>query len=342
VAGAAPTVNQTVVAVDADACDHTGNRITWPAHPDDWGDSETGDRVYRVRRSADGINFNPIGDNIAYGTTSYVDTAASPDQEYSYQVRYKNGCDLSADSATDTATDVDGDAPVTGFNATASDPDTCDDGGVVVTWPQDGAFWGDSDSGTRTYEIVRGSTTIHTGIAYGTTTYTDTTGDNGVSYTYRVRMVNGCGLSGLSGISSSIADLPAAPTISSTNNTATDIDDCDSTGVLVTWSANPGGGWGDDGSGARTYEVHRDGVALQTLIAFGNTEFTDATGTAGTEYTYTVRYVNCGGQYAETTGVAATDHQGAAPTLTANSSAVDTDTCIDGGITISWPADPGD
>jgi hypothetical protein len=337
--GAAPTVSQTVAGADADACSHTGNRVTWPADPDDWGDGGTGDRVYRVRRSIDGVNFNPIGDNIAYGTISYLDAAANPDQQYHYQVRYKNGCDLTTDSATDTATDLDGEAPVTGFNAAATDPDTCDDGGVAITWPQDGAFWGDGDSGTRSYEIVRGGTTIHTGIPYGTITYTDTTGVDGVPYTYRVRMVNGCGLSGLSGISDSAADLPAAPAISGVNNTAADTDSCAATGVLVTWSADPGGGWGDDGGSARTYDVLRDGIAIQTGITYGTTAFTDTNGTAGTDYLYTVRYVNCGGQYAETAGVAAADLQGAVPTLTANSSAIDTDNCIDGGITVSWPAD---
>lgn len=341
-AGATPTVSQTVTAVDADTCDHTGNSISWPADPDDWNDGGTGDRLYRVRRSTDGVTFNPIGSNLTYGTTSFVDTNAVADQQYHYQVRYKNGCDLSTDSGTDTATDVDGDDPVTGFNATASDPDTCDDAGVAITWPQDGALWGDGDSGTRSYEIVRGSTTIHTGIAYGTTTFTDTTGENGTAYTYRVRMVNGCDLSGLSGISSSVADLPAAPSITGTNNTAADIDECDVTGVLITWNADPGDGWGDDGGSTRTYQVFRDGVVLQAGISHGTTELTDTTGTAGTDYLYTVRYVNCGGQYAETAGATAADHQGAAPTVTANSEAVDTDNCIDGGITLTWPADPED
>jgi hypothetical protein len=339
-AGAAPTVSQTVSGADADACVHTGNRVTWPADPDDWGDGGTGDRVYRVRRSIDGVNFNPIGDNIAYGTTSYLDAGANPDQQYHYQVRYKNGCNLATDSATDTATDVDGEAPVTGFNAAASDPDTCDDGGVNVTWPQDAAFWGDGDSGTRTYEIERSGTIIGTGIPYGTTTYTDISGVNGTPYTYRVRMVNGCGLSALSGLSGSAADLPAAPSITVTNNTATDVDACATTGVIVTWSADPDGGWGDDGSGARTYDVLRDGIAVQTGIAYGTTEFTDTTGTLGTGYVYTVRYVNCGALHSETTGVAAADINGT-PATPASPVVTDASACAQDGVWINWAPSSG-
>lgn len=340
--GATPTVNQAATAADDDACTHSGNLVTWPANASNWGDGGTGDRYYRLRRSADGVTFNPIGSDISYGTTSFVDATATGDQQYHYQVRYTNGCDLVADSASDTATDLEGETPVTGFNASASDPDTCDDGGVVVTWPQDGAHWGDHDSGTRTYEVLRGGTTIQTGIAYGTTTYTDTGADNGVLAAYRVRMVNGCGLSAESGVSDSVADLPATPVIQGAAATATDLDPCDGSGVQVTWSADPGGGWGDDGGSTRSYSVLRDGAVIQSGIAYGTTEFTDTTAPVGTDSEYSVRYVNCGGEAAETAGVTAADHAASQPTIDTNNTAQDTDTCTDEGVTVTWPADPAD
>jgi hypothetical protein len=86
-------------------------------------------------------------------------------------------------------------APVMTGNNSAADPDTCADGGVAVSWPQDPDSWGDGGSGTRTYTVLRDAVPIQAGIAYATTTCTDAAGVNNTTYTYTVKYNNGCGAS---------------------------------------------------------------------------------------------------------------------------------------------------
>jgi hypothetical protein len=85
-------------------------------------------------------------------------------------------------------------APSSLTNNAAADADPCADTGVNVTWAQDAGNWGDSGSGTRTYDVLRNGVAIASGLSYGTTSLTDTTGTNGTAYTYSVRYNNGCGL----------------------------------------------------------------------------------------------------------------------------------------------------
>lgn len=334
--GSGPTVSQTVTAEDADDCVISGNSITWPADPDDWGDNDEGDRFYRVRRSTDGINFNPIGSNIPYPATGWVDPNTTADQTYYYQVRYKNGCELDGDSAADTATDIEGEAP-TGFASGAEDPDTCNDGGVTISWQQDADSWGDHGPDTRTYDVLRDGTPVQSDIAYGTTSFVDTTGDNGTAYTYTVRYNNSCGYSGAT-TGDSGNDRPFQPDEPINNNTASDVDGCAATGVLVTWDADVDGNWGD-GGGLHTYSVLRDGVPVASDLTFGTTSFTDTTGDANTPYLYTVRYVNCGDLYFETAGVTMTDV--AAPGAPANPAVVDASACDQDGVWIAWAPSAG-
>jgi len=84
--------------------------------------------------------------------------------------------------------------PPSGFsNNTASDLDACQDTGVSITW-QNPSDWGDT-SGTRTHDVLRDGNVIASGLSAATTSYTDNTGQNGVTYTYTVRHNNGCGSS---------------------------------------------------------------------------------------------------------------------------------------------------
>ncbi len=309
--GTQPGGTGTAVAADAAFCSHSGNRVTWAADPGSWGDNDEGERFYRVQRSTDGETFNPIGSNIAYPATTWVDAGANPDQTYYYRVRYKNGCDLYGDSGSDTATDAAGGvAPTITVNSDANDGDRCVDAGILVTWGQDPDTWGDGDEGTRTYDVLRDGSPLSaaTGLTYGTTSFTDTTGANGTSYLYQVRYTNGCAIAAATPGDTG-NDRPTAPQLPAGNSTATDVDDFDLTGVHVTWDSDPDGTWGDgSGMASHTYEVLRDGTPLQSDIAYGTTELTDTTGEPGVEYLYTVRYWNCGGLYAETAGATAADN----------------------------------
>jgi N-acetylneuraminic acid mutarotase len=95
------------------------------------------------------------------------------------------------------AADFTGTVP-SGLTAiTATEVNGCSDAGVMITWAADPIDWGDHNSGTRAYDVLRDGTAIATGIAYGTTTYTDTTGTNGTTYFYTIRYNNGCSLSAI-------------------------------------------------------------------------------------------------------------------------------------------------
>jgi PKD repeat protein len=79
-------------------------------------------------------------------------------------------------------------------NNTAADLDPCADTGVEITWAADPSDWGDTE-GTRTYDVLRNGVAIQSGIPYGTTSFTDNTAANNLSFTYSVRYNNGCGSS---------------------------------------------------------------------------------------------------------------------------------------------------
>ncbi len=89
------------------------------------------------------------------------------------------------------------------------------------------------------------------------------------------------------------------------NNTAVDADPCADTGVLVSWS-DPAD-WGDGGSGTRTFDVLRDGSAIQAGLSSSTHEHTDTTGTNGVTYAYSVRANNGCGMSASTSGASAAD-----------------------------------
>jgi hypothetical protein len=149
-----------------------------------------------------------------------------------------------------------------GFSTiTAADTDVCLDTGVLITWAADPALWRDFDTGTRTYEVLRDGVAIATGLAYGTTTYTDTTGTPGKTYEYAVRYINGCVLSADTAGVSAAEVIGTPPSGLQAAVTAEDLDTCTETGVRITWPQDPIS-WGDSGSGIRTYDVLRNGTAI--------------------------------------------------------------------------------
>ncbi|MBN2384400.1 hypothetical protein JXQ70_16095, partial [bacterium] len=143
-----------------------------------------------------------------------------------------------------TSTPCDGTCPTcdppTGLtNNTAVDLNgECVDQGVQVSWTADPSDWMDGSSGTRTYAVLRGGSIIQSGITYGTTTWTDTTGVNGTTYLYQVRYINGCGgYADTTGASAAdYYNQPGAPVITAVN----DLDACASTGVSIVFTAGSG------------------------------------------------------------------------------------------------------
>jgi hypothetical protein len=161
-------------------------------------------------------------------------------------------------------------------NSVAADVAPCASTGVAVNWTADAADWGDS-SGTRTYDVLRDGTPLAagTGLAYGTTTFTDTTAVVGTSYLYTVRYNNGCGLRAATAGNSAADqnDTPAAPTgISATPG-------C--TGNSIAWTDSPG---------ATSHDVLRGTTCGTVATTFSGvtSPYNDTAAVAGTTYNYWV------------------------------------------------------
>jgi hypothetical protein len=157
-----------------------------------------------------------VGTGVSWTTTNTVTATATSGQ--TIQFRWRLGGDSTGNGATYGGLGVDNvtltnlkqtliceptrnttlTAPTGLTNNAAVDLDLCLDSDVLITWVQDPSNWNDgccSLSPVRTYDVLRNGVAIATGLAYGTTSYTDTTGTNGVSYSYTVRYNNGCGSS---------------------------------------------------------------------------------------------------------------------------------------------------
>jgi hypothetical protein len=116
-------------AGDVYECSDTGVRVGWRKDPGDWGDGGSGSRAYAVLR--DGI---PIQNGIPYGTVSYTDTTGVNWTNYTYSVRYINGCWMHAATAGVSSADEVDDPPSAPAISGATDVDPCTLNGVAVTF----------------------------------------------------------------------------------------------------------------------------------------------------------------------------------------------------------------
>jgi hypothetical protein len=194
-------------------------------------------------------------------------------------------------------------------NNSAADADACGDSGVSVGWT-DPTYWGTGGSGAGTFDVLRNGTPIATGLSGTTHSYVDTTGDNGVSYLYQVRASNLCSLSVTTTGVSAVDNAGTTPS-GLANNTAADTGGCADNGVTVYWTAPSG--WNDNGFGARTFDVLRDGTPIATGLSSSTVSYMDTTGANGVSYNYQVKANNGCGLSAYTAGALATDTVGAAP-----------------------------
>ena len=237
-------------------------------------------------------------------------------------VRFSNIMAAVCDAQTDSCGGCANPSGLT--NNTAADLDPCADTGVRVTWSQDPTSWGDSGSGTRTYDVLRNGSPIASGLAYGTTSYTDTTGVNGTSYTYTVRYNNGCGSNATtSGVSAADNTTPAAPSAPGVS----DVDACALSGVQITWGAV---------SGATAYDLYVDAT---TIVSGVTSPYTYSPGNSSS-HTYQVRARNASCTGSWSTGTAGTDGN-ATPAAPGAPSVSDVSACALSGVQISWGAVSG-
>jgi len=195
-----PTFGGVSSVTDVNAC-NAGIQVTWPT-PTSWGQGATSGTfdVRRYTTSGCSGSYTTVATGLSATTTTYTDTTATAGTTYYYQVVAINNCTPPMSSTGTTScssgiVDNVGTAPSGLTNNTAADVNACTDSGVQITWSANPTNWGDNGYGTRTYSVLRDGSPIASNIAYGTTTYTDTTGTNGVTYTYTVRYTNGCSLS---------------------------------------------------------------------------------------------------------------------------------------------------
>jgi len=219
-------------------------------------------------------SYNIIRGNTIVGTStnaSFVDSALTNGQTYSYTIQAVHGKRTSPQSAAATATPV-GAIPVipTNFSATA--------GNATVT-----LNWTISLDATG-YRLYRDGVLIASPV---TNTYTDAGLTNGQTYLYTIAAFSTGGSSPQSAAISAkpVAAAPGMPTgVAATPGDAR---------VVLTWNAV---------TGATSYQVYRNGVLAGTTLAAA---FTDTGLVNGNSYSYTVVAVNSGGSSAASAAVSA-------------------------------------
>lgn len=222
-------------------------------------------------------------------------------------------------------------SPSGALNNSAEEPSICEDSGVLVEWtaPTD---WGDSGTGTRTYDILRNGATVASGFPETTLSYTDAGGENGVPYLYQVRMNNGWRVSSTTPGVFAVDNGSTGP--NQFNISASDMSPCVYNGVLIEWSAPSN--WADGGTGTRSFDILRNGAVISTGLPGSAISWTDMTGTGGTTYSYQVRANNGCGYSTTTTGSSAADNAGSNPVIPENSA--EDAGCSDSGVLVEWSA----
>jgi len=287
--------------------------IAWVAVP--------GATSYNVYRStSQGSMGTKVG---ASSTTSYVDSSASNDTTYFYEVTADNAAGegpVSAQSTGATPTvPVTAPAAPTGLTAASGNAQ------VSVTWT--------AISGASSYNVYRSTSQGSQGTKVGsssTAAYTDTTAINGTSYYYSIAAVNAAGEGSISAQSSAV--MPAAPVVvpaapAGFSATAGDAR------ATVTWTAI---------SGATSYNIYRStsqGSQGSKIGSSSTASYTDATAANGTTYYYAVTALNAAGE-----GAVSAQSSGITPTPAATVPAAPTGVNASAGnalVTVSWTAANG-
>ena len=157
------------------------------------------------------LSVDPVDDCTFWYTTEYQATTASVSWKTRIGSFKFSNCGSGGGCTPPSVTS----------NNTAADKDACASTGVLVTWPADPANWNDGGTGTRTYDVLRDGTAIASGLASGTTSYTDIPG-NTATHTYVIRYNNGCG-SSTTTAGATAADANNSQSIIQTSNQSTSL-----------------------------------------------------------------------------------------------------------------------
>ena len=238
-----------------DGADTNKVRVSWNA-----SSSATSYNVYRATSATDTRSL--LGSPTA---TSFVDSTATPGVTYFYWVKACRGVNCSADSTYDTGW-RNLSFPT---NLLAGDGTYLDR--VRVSW--------NASSGATNYNVYRATSASETKSLLGSpadTTFDDTTGTPGLTYTYWVTACNAANCSDFSYYDTGWRNLSAPSNLQASDGAYTDK-------VRVSW--NPS-------SGATSYKVYRatSGTTTKSLLGSpAGTAFADITATPGLTYYYWVK-----------------------------------------------------
>ena len=280
--------------------------LTW----NDPGDSITGYVILRrVRVNNQGGDFDVLIGNTASAATTYTDSTVAASTTYTYRIKAINEHGVSERSRwshIDTPA-----APGQEEQQAAEPPDkprgleaAASHGRVVLTWddPQDDSITG--------YVILRRVRVNDTGgdfdvlvanTASAATTYTDTTVAASTTYTYRIKAINGAGVSERSlwvHVDTPAAPAPEEEQAAEPPDKPTGLEAAASHGrVVLTWDDPQ-----DDSITGyvilRRVRVNDTGGDFDVLVAntaSAATTYTDTTVAASTTYTYRIKAINGAG-----------------------------------------------
>jgi len=240
-----------------------------------WTDVATTETGYVVQRSTDGVNFTDLA-TLGVDAASYIDTAVSAGNTYTYQVAAFNGSGRSAYSNTASAS-VFTPAPPSGLTAILNGAQ------IDLAWTYnasdaDGFIVERSDNGGAFAVIA-------TLLPPNTVAYTDTSVLPGNTYVYRVAAYNLAGASAYA-VSNSVLVPGIAP------NAPSDLQANFQDIPLIELS------WTDNAGSTASFIIERstDGVNFSVLTTVtGSTTYNDLAVFGGYTYTYQVAATNTNG-----------------------------------------------
>jgi len=274
--------------LSATAISGGGIKLTWAASSPETDVSQY--NIYRAITSA-GQDYSSTTYTVSAGITTYTDTATTNGQTYYYVVRAQDAAgniETNTNEVSATASGTGSPAPTNLSTAAIAG------GSIQLTWTASSP-----ETNVAQYNVYRATSSggqnynsSLASVSAGTTTYTDTTTTDGVTYYYVVRAQDNIGnIETNTNEASATAD--ATPPPAPTNLVATAIT---GNGIQLSWTASSPE---TDVSQYNIYRATSSGdenySSLTYTVSVGTTAYTDTATTDGVTYYYVVRAQDAAG-----------------------------------------------
>ncbi len=254
---------------------------------------ETDVAQYNIYRSttSGGQSYTSPTYTVSAGTTTYTDTSTTDAQTYYYVVRAQDAAGNIETNTTEVSATASGTGPPAPTNLAAT---ALAGGSVLLTWTASSP-----ETDVSLYNIYRATTSGSedftsslASVTAGTTSYTDTSTTDGVTYYYVVRAKDNIGnIETNTNEASATADATAPP--SPSNLTATAIV---GNGIQLAWTAS------SPETDVAQYNIYRSttsgGQSYSSptyTVPVGTTSYTDTSVTDGVTYYYVARAKDAAG-----------------------------------------------